>query len=192
MSYAHLVTPVAKTNATGDAVGMPQYQATLLIPKSDVATKVAIDQAIQTAAQAALATKWGGLMPPQVHTTLYDGDGIKESGELWGDECRGHWILRAKSIHKPGAIDSAGNDLLPTDIYSGMYARASLDFYGYKHKDSGKKGVGCGINNIMKTRDGEAFSGSAPATTDFAELLQQPNPNAWGAPAQPQANPFAT
>ena len=35
---------------------------------------------------------------------------------------------------------------------------------------SGSKGVGCGLGNVMKTRDGEPLSGGASAASDFCLL----------------------
>jgi Protein of unknown function (DUF2815). len=59
-----------------------------------------------------------------------------------------------------------------------MYARVTIRFYGYAN--AGKKGVGCGLGNIMKTRDGEALAGGASAASDFAgvgnDIPGMPNP----------------
>ena len=44
----------------------------------------------------------------------------------------------------------------------------TVRFFGYSN--SGNKGVGCGLGNVLKTRDGEPLSGSASAATDFAGL----------------------
>ena len=51
LSYANLTTPRAAQQG-----GEPKYSVTLLIPKSDAATKADIDAAIQAAANDALAT----------------------------------------------------------------------------------------------------------------------------------------
>ena len=65
-------------------------------------------------------------------------------------------------------IDNINCELSPADIYSGMYGRVTVRFFGYSN--SGNKGVGCGLGNVLKTRDGEPLSGSASAATDFAGL----------------------
>lgn len=51
-----------------------------------------------------------------------------------------------------------------------MYARVTIRFFGYSN--SGNKGNGCGLGNVMKTRDGEPLSGSASAASDFAGIGQ--------------------
>ena len=50
-------------------------------------------------------------------------------------------------------ISTVHADLLPTDVYSGMYARVTVNFFPYDA--SGNRGVGCGLGNVCKTRDGE-------------------------------------
>lgn len=57
-------------------------------------------------------------------------------------------------------------ELAPTDIYSGMYARVSINFYAYN--SAGKRGVGCGLRAVMKTRDGEPLSNSVVTAAEFA------------------------
>ena len=63
-----------------------------------------------------------------------------------------------------GSLISRYTELAPQDIYSGMYARVTINFFGYM--SNGKKGVGCGLGNVMKTRDGEPLAGGASAASD--------------------------
>lgn len=178
LSYAYLVKPRQST-IPGVA---DKYSVTLLIPKSDTATKADIDSAMQAAAAEATGSKWNGVRPPNLPLPLHDGDGVRQSGEPFGDECRGHWVLTAStSADKKPQVVGADNirvELSPSDIYSGMYARVTIRFYGYAN--AGKKGVGCGLGNIMKTRDGEALAGGASAASDFAgvgnDIPGMPNP----------------
>ena len=51
-----------------------------------------------------------------------------------------------------------------------MYARVTINFFGYN--TAGKRGVGCGLGNVMKTRDGEPLAGGASAAADFAGVGQ--------------------
>lgn len=175
LSYAHLTTPRAAQ--PGQEL---KYSVTLLIPKTDAATKADIDAAIQAAAQEALSKVWNGTRPPQLRVPIYDGDGVRPSGVPFGDECKGHWVMTASSKIKPQVvgIDNINCELSPADIYSGMYARVTIRFFGYSN--SGNKGIGCGLGNVLKTRDGEPLSGSASAATDFAGIGAAP-----AAPATP-------
>ncbi|MDL2287593.1 DUF2815 family protein [Eubacteriales bacterium OttesenSCG-928-G02] len=193
LSYAHLVTPREPLQPGAEA----KYSVTLLIPKTDTITKADIDQSLQEAAQDAVSKVWGGVRPPVIKTPLYDGDGVRPSGEPFGEECKGHWVITASSKNKPQVVgqDNINVQLAPNDIYSGMYARVTIRFFGYSR--NGNKGVGCGLGNVMKTRDGEALAGSAPASSDFATVgnaVTQPQPTSsmlWGTPPPTTTAPFS-
>lgn len=183
LSYVNLVTPRAAQQG-----GDPKYSVTLLIPKSDAATINNINASIQAAYDEGVSKKWGGAHP-QPKVIVHDGDGLRPSGLPFGDECKGCWVLTASTKNKPQVvgIDNLDCDLSPSDIYSGMYARVTINFFAFD--TAGSKGVCCGLGNVLKTRDGEALAGGASAASDFEGLGQsyaaQP-----GAPAfQPQYNP---
>ena len=180
LSYANLTTPRAAQQGSE-----PKYSVTLLIPKTDVATKADIDAAINAAANDALTKVWNGARPPQLATPVWDGDGVRKSGVPFGDECKGHWVITASTKNKPQVvgIDNINCELSPADIYSGMYARVTVRFFGYSN--SGNKGVGCGLGNVLKTRDGEPLSGSASAASDFAGIGAAPAVNPAVNPAAP-------
>lgn len=50
-------------------------------------------------------------------------------------------------------------------MYSGCYARVSLNFYAFN--SNGSKGIACGLGNIQKIKDGEPLGGRCSATDDF-------------------------
>ncbi len=164
LSYVNLVQPRAALNG-----GEAKYSVTLLIPKSDAATLADIQQSMQAAYNEGVSKKWGGAHPAQKQI-VHDGDGLRPSGLPFGDECKGHWVLTASSTQKPQVvgIDNINSELAPNDVYSGMYARVTLNFFPFDRQ--GNKGVGCGLGNVMKTRDGEPLSGGASAASDFADV----------------------
>jgi hypothetical protein len=89
LSYVHLLQPYANKNS-----GEEKYSVTVLVPKSDVATRQRIDAAIEAASQNGVKL-WGG-RPPKVANPVYDGDGTRPSdGMPFGDECKGHWVFTA-------------------------------------------------------------------------------------------------
>lgn len=171
-SYVNVHTP-RQINGQGK----PKYTMTALIPKTDTATVTDIQAAMNAAIEAGISGPkacWGGKRPAKIVSTLYDGDGVKpESGEPWGDECKGHWVLRmsANEGQKPQVVgmDNLKVELDPRDVYSGMYARVTIRFFPYRH-ETGKCGIGCGLGNILKTRDGEPLAGGASAESDFAGI----------------------
>lgn len=196
ISYEHLLKPSVNANRPNDE---PKYSATLLIPKTDIATKQRMDAAIQAAAQEGMATKWGGVRPPQLAVPIHDGDGVRESGEPYGAECKGHWVVTASSKNRQQVVDLNVQPIIDaTQIYSGMYARVSVNFFSYLSQ--GKKGVGCGLGPVQKTRDGEPLGGyvspeEAFGSAGFAAPApgysqpaypQQPAQPQYGAPACPQ------
>lgn len=188
LSYANLVTPRASQQN-----GEPKYSVTLLIPKSDAATKADIEASMMAAYEEGVNKKWGGAHP-QFKSLLWDGDGLRQTGLPFGDECKGHWVITASSLQKPQVVgvDNINCELSPNDIYSGMYARVTINFFPFD--TAGNKGVGCGLGNVMKTADGEPLSGGASAASDFADVgttIQAPQfaqPTAAPTYAQPAQN----
>lgn len=183
ISYANLVTPRASQQG-----GEPKYSVTLLIPKTDTATLNDIASSINLAYEDGVSRKWGGAHP-QKKELLHDGDGLRPSGLPFGDECKGHYVLTASTKNKPQVvgIDNINCELAPNDIYSGMYARVTLNFFPYD--TSGSKGVGCGLGNVLKIRDGEPLAGGASAASDFADFGNTA-PQAFAQPAAPRINPI--
>ena len=157
-SYVNLMTPRVDPNS-----GKSKYSTTILLPKSDIATKQAIDVAIQNAIQEGAKGAWKGVIPPQVSSPIHDGDGVKQDGTPYGPECKGQFV-------KPEIIDAQGQPILSaTEIYSGMYGRVSVVFAPYLF--AGKKGIGCYLNNVQKLEDGEPLGATkASASEDFGAM----------------------
>lgn len=165
-SFTHLFTPYAHQQGQE-----PKYSVTILVPKTDVATKQAIDMAIAVAKQEGLAGKWGGAVPPVCPVPVYDGDGTRPNGEPFGDECKGHWVFTASSKIAPQVVDTQVNPILDqSEIYSGIYGRVSVNFFPYFA--AGRKGIGCGLNNVQKLSDGEPLGGRTSAADDFGAQPQ--------------------
>lgn len=169
LSYVNLVAPRVNSN---DPNAAPRYSVTMLIPKTDVAVKQNIDASIEVAATEAQSKLWGGVRPPVMPIPIHDGDGVRENGTPYGSECKGCWVITASSKQKPQVVHQSDINtiLAPQDIYSGMYARVTINFFGYNQR--GKRGIGCGLGNVMKTRDGEPLAGGATAAVDFAGVGQ--------------------
>lgn len=174
LSYPALFQPRAPKDGQGD----PKYQALLLIPKSDTTTVNAMLTAIQTemAEAAAPAGKWGGRAPAQPTISFYDGDlPNPRSGESWGEECRGYYLLRASSARQPDVVDEFGQKVLDaTKFYAGCWCYFSINFAAYD--SNGNKGVGAYLNCVMFARDDEALDGHASAKEDFANLIAAKSP----------------
>lgn len=164
ISFEHLSRPYSNNG------GEPKYSCTVLVPKTDTATYNDLKNALNAAYEAGVNDKWKGSRPQLRYPVIYDGDGVRPSGEAFGEECKGHWVLTASSKQQPQVVHQSNIrvQLAETDIYSGMYARVTVNFFSYEN--SGNRGVGCGLGNVLKTRDGEPLSGRASAESDFKDL----------------------
>ena len=171
LSYVHLFKPHAQQPGAEE-----KFSCTILVPKSDTATKARIDAAIEAAKQKGIANKWNGVCPPIVPDPVYDGDGTRPSdGMPFGAECKGHWVFTAsaKADYPPEVVDQNGNPMInQSEMYSGVYAMVNVEFYPYAF--GGKKGIGCGLGPVKKVRDGEPLGGSAPSAAQvFGAAPQQ-------------------
>lgn len=165
-SFVNVFEPKAGQNG-----GEPKYSITILLPKSDIATKQMIDREIQNELQNGISTKFGGTMPAMPAIPIHDGDGMRPNGEPFGEECRGCWVFTASTKQKPEVVDENRQPVLTqTQVYSGCYGRVSLRFFAYNQ--AGKKGVGCGLGNVQKLRDGDPLGGRTTAADDFGSPSQ--------------------
>ena len=145
-----------------------KYGVCIILPKEDTETVNLVKEAIDAAKQRGKLEKWGGKIPANVKSCLRDGDIDREDDEAFA----GCYFLNASSRNKPGVKlleDGVVSDALDDeDFYSGCYGAVTLDFFPYE--SSGNKGVGAGLNNVIKTRDGDRLSGGRSADEDFADL----------------------
>lgn len=144
-----------------------KYSVSLLIDKRDTKTIDAIERAIEAAKQAGVA-KFGGKIPPVLKLPLRDGDTERPDDENYA----GKMFVNANCKTKPGLIEKNGMEIIDTtEFYSGCYGKASVTFYAFN--SNGNKGIACGLNNIMKTRDGEPLGGRSRAVDDFANDIEE-------------------
>ena len=148
--------------------GAPKYSVSLIIPKSDTKTLEKIRAAIQAAYEEGQSKlKGNGRSVPALSalkTPLRDGDAERPDDEAYANS----YFVNANSGTAPGIVDADRNPILErSEVYSGVYGRASINFYAFN--SNGNKGVACGLNNLQKIRDGEPLGGKSRAEDDFAE-----------------------
>jgi len=149
--------------------GTPKFSVSLLIPKKDTVTVNKIKAAIEAAYREGEAKLKGNgkTVPPltAIKTPLRDGDAERPDDPAYA----GHYFLNANSATAPGIVDSDCQPILTrSEVYSGVYGRASISFYAFN--SSGNRGVACGLNNLQKIRDGEPLGGRASAESDFSDF----------------------
>ena len=149
--------------------GAPKYSVSLIIPKSDTKTLEKIRAAIHEEGQSKL--KGNGRSVPALSalkTPLRDGDAERPDDEAYANS----YFVNANSGTAPGIVDADRNPILErSEVYSGVYGRASINFYAFN--SNGNKGIACGLNNLQKIRDGEPLGGKSRAEDDFAEADEE-------------------
>lgn len=145
--------------------GDPKYSVTLLIPKSDTVTLGKIKDAMAEARDNFCKRNGASALPVKPNHTLHDGDGVRDSGDPYGPECKGCYVITVSSKQKPVIVDNFRNEITdPGEVYSGCFGRAAINFYGYN--SNGKKGISAGLLSIQKLSDGEPF-GTVGSANDF-------------------------
>ena len=147
--------------------GKPKYSISLIVSKDDIETVEAIKKAIQAAYEEGAAKLKGNgkTVPPlsAIKKPLRDGDIEKPDDEAYANA----YFINANSASAPGIVDENVQPIINrSEVYSGVYGRASINFYAFNV--NGNRGIACGLNNLQKMRDGEPLGGKASAASDFA------------------------
>ena len=159
LSYFHGWEPVSING------GAEKYSVSVLIPKSDKETIDAVNAAIDAAIEEGIA-KFGGKKPNRAAIKLPLRDGDTERDD---EAYKGHFFINANSTTPPQIVDRSVKPILDRgEVYSGCYARVSLNFFAFN--SNGSKGVACGLGNIQKVRDGEPLGGKSKAEDDFSTI----------------------
>lgn len=166
LSYANIWEP---KQMQGDTSGKMRYSASLLISKDDTKTIKAINKAIEEAkaeGKAKLANK-NGVVPKNLKLPLRDGDEDRPDDDVYA----GCYFLNANASadHPPKIVDRRVEPVMDrSEVYSGCYANVSVTFFAFNTQ--GNVGIGCGLGNIQKVRDGDHLTGERSATEDFEDL----------------------
>lgn len=146
-----------------------KYSVCVIIPKSNTEAVALLKNAFENAKAAGKLTKWGGKIPARVTLPLHDGDEERPDDPNFANS----WYFNASSSTAPGLrikdeLGSVVEALDDSDIYSGCYGAVSVNLFPYSA--NGNQGVGVGLNNVIKLRDGDKLSGGRSADSDFSDL----------------------
>jgi len=166
LSYANLLEPKAVSEGQEE-----KYSVSLIIPKDDKDTLKAVKEAIEEAKELGKASKFGGKVPAGLKLPIRDGDEERPDDEVYSNS----YFINANSKQKPkilefikftseGKIKAEPIDS-SEDVYSGMYACVSVNFFAYN--TSGNKGIAAGLGNVLKVEDGDRLGGGSSAEEDF-------------------------
>lgn len=164
LSYANIFEPKSINGSD------PKYSVSLIIPEDDTQQIKIVEQAIANAIEAGkskLVDK-NGKVPATIKKPLRSGDEDRPDDENYA----GSFFLNANSTTAPKVVGlekdvTSGKaiHLGSDEVYSGCYARVSINFYAYN--TNGNKGIACGLGNIQKVMDGERLGGGSSAEDDF-------------------------
>jgi hypothetical protein len=161
LSYANIFEPKSINGSD------PKYSVSLIIPKDDTQQIEVIKQAIENAKERDKG-KWNGKIPANLKLPLRDGDLERPEDEAYANS----YFINANSTRPPAVvgteIDRATGKAIrlgEDEVYSGCYARVSINFYGFNA--AGNRGIACGLGNIQKIADGERLGGGSTAEEDF-------------------------
>lgn len=162
LSFVHLLEPSEDLN------GNMKYSAMVLIPKKDKDTIDKIHAAEKAALEAAIPTKFNGTKPKNLKRVFRDADEELDLDKY--PEAEGHMFMNVSNKTKPGLVDENVQPVMdPGAVYSGVYARVSVNAFAYNAQ--GSKGLSFGLNNVMVLGYGEPLGGvGASAESDFADF----------------------
>lgn len=163
LSYARLFTP--KANDQGKDV----WSTLLLIPKTDTKTVAALtaaaEAALEIGVQKGIFKK--GTALKNAWSTLKDGDEHEDVEDA--PEYAGHFYMNVNAYNRaPVVVDRQNRPLRETDVYSGCYARVSINSAPFKVPTN--KGITFYLNGVQKIDDGEPLDGSLTVDAMFGEV----------------------
>lgn len=162
LGYVHVLEPHAFEGQD------PKYSVQLMIPKEDEETINCVKQAVKTVFETAKSEKLKGMKKPK--NPLRDGDEeLNDDGE---PRVPGHYFMNVSSKKQPVIVKAVDGVKVqtedPNDIYSGVIAIVSMNFFAYN--TAGNKGISAGLNNIFTTCKGERLGGGTTVDEDFGDI----------------------
>lgn len=165
-SYSHVWEPQETPN------GKLKFSISMVFPKgTDMST-------MQKAAEEAVVKKWGenrSKWPKGLKMPFRKGDDDRADDPIYA----GSIFINASSDKAPGIGEIVNGRVQPIinqmDFYSGCMARASVNFFAYDQ--AGNRGVGVGLQNVLKVSDGDRIDGRASVEDDFSSLAGERESN---------------
>lgn len=140
----------------------PKYSVSLVIDKKDTKTINAIKEAIRNAYDNGKQIMGNVSFERMKNNPLRDGDEERADDPVYA----GKYFVNASSKNQPGIVDRYRQEILDRgEMYSGVIGRAAINFYAFNK--AGNNGVGCGLLNLQKLRDGQPLDGHSKAENDF-------------------------
>ena len=140
----------------GKEVGDPIYSLLMMFEPS--AIKPVKEKAAEVARQ-----KWPNRDLTELNMPFQSGDEQAKNAaakDKDGSFFEGMQLLKTKSKFQPGVVGPNKQEILnASDIYSGCYGYAEVNFVSYDGISNNPDGVTAYLNHVMKSRDGERLAG---------------------------------
>lgn len=169
MSYLHVF------EATSIKPNQPKkFSVSVIIPKSDTKTIELIKKKIEVATQIGLTKLWNGKLPTrEFRYPLRDGDVERAGDPAYKDSMFINCNSPANA--RPSVVDRNLQPIIDPDVfYSGCYGRVSVNFFPFNNVGNG---IGAGLGNLQKLRDGDPLTNRTTAEQDFADAPIEDDPN---------------
>lgn len=150
----------------------PKYSASFLIdPKAQKALVAELEEAMEQVAEAKWGDKAEGILKTlkkQDRVFLRDGN---DKSQYVGFE--GMLYAAATNDTRPLVVDAKRNELSQADgkPYAGCYVNTSIEIWA-QDNDFGKR-INASLRGVQFAKDGDAFSGSAPASAEEFDDLSE-------------------
>lgn len=166
VSFPYVLTGQEQVRDDGKKV--TKYSVCLLFPKgADLSLLVKMVEKCMADKFGPDKSKW-----PKIRLPFRD---QADKADKWKGYEPGAYYFTATSNEKPGVVgpeataDGKPRRITePSEFYAGCYAVATVNAFYYKTK--GNEGIGIGLRNIQKTREGEPLGNRASAETEFKPL----------------------
>lgn len=172
-----MITGISRTSyakvweAAPDLSGKLKFSVCLLIPKEDTQTIAEINQAVDIAiAKGVEKGRFSQSSIKNLKLPLRDGDDEIDEGKRT-NEYAGMFFFNCSSDRAPGIVDKFAKPIMDQDdFYSGCWCRADVNFFPFSN--AGNKGIGVGLNNLMKVKDDARLDGKMKAEDAFAKVAE--------------------
>lgn len=162
------------------AEGSDKLAYSVIIGFDDVALKTPEYQKLREAVMAAIKDKWGEAKAKDaafVRTLRLPFRDAAEKSYAGFENFEifiSPWTSAGENRKGPGVVDIYGNDMFPTDVFSGQLGRATVRAFAYDN--SGNKGVSLGLEHVQVVKkdatriDGRRSAAQAFANADNSQL----------------------
>lgn len=171
LSFPHLFTPQAGTDG-----GEPKYNCTAIVEPGSANAK-ALAKAVEQVAK----EKWGEKATATL-AALRKGDKVcyreeekaNQSGDVYAGFEGMHWIS-ASDKTRPTVVDRDKSPLTSADgrPYGGCYVNLILDVW--PQDNAYGKRINASLKGVQFVKNGDAFSGGAPASADEFDVVDAPD-----------------